>query len=315
MSDDILVLVEHHAGAVAEPTHELLGKAGQLGRPIACLLGHGARSLAEGLSAETVLSVDHPALEQFIPEAYAATLAALVADRAPRLALIANTTVGMDIAGALSGRTGWPLVAYCTALDLEGETIVATSQLYGGKMRAEVEVDGPAIASVIAGSFAPASGGSPVVEDVAAPDLGELHTEFLTRVEPEVSDVDITAEEVLVSVGRGIGGEENIELAEELANALGATVSGSRPVTDAGWLPKTRQVGKSGRKVRPKLYLACGISGAPEHLEGMSEAELIIAINSDQTAPIFDVAHYGTTLDLFDVLPAITEQLEAVKPG
>jgi electron transfer flavoprotein alpha subunit len=260
-----------------------------------------------------VLSVDHPALERFVPEAYVAALAALVGEREPRLVLIANTTVGMDVAGALSARTGRPLVAYCTALEREGDAIVATSQLYGGKMNAEVVVDGPAIASVIAGSFAAVTGGSASVEDVPAPELGTLHTEFLARVEPEAADVDITAEEVLVSVGRGIGGAENIELAQELADALGATVSASRPVTDAGWLPKTRQVGKSGRTVKPKLYIACGISGAPEHLEGMSDAELIIAINSDEKAPIFDVAHYGTTEDLFDVLPALTDQLQAVR--
>ncbi|MHB1571182.1 MAG: electron transfer flavoprotein subunit alpha/FixB family protein, partial [Solirubrobacteraceae bacterium] len=188
-----------------------------------------------------------------------------------------------------------------------------TSQVYGGKLDAEVEVHGGAVASVVAGSFAAAGAGSPSVEDVTAPDLSGVRTQFLARVEPEAADVDITSEEILVSVGRGIGGAENIELAQELADALGGTVSGSRPVTDAGWLPKTRQVGKSGRKVKPKLYLACGISGAPEHLEGMSDAELIVAINSDERAPIFDVAHYGTTEDLFDVLPALTEALETVK--
>lgn len=313
MSNDILVLVEHHAGVVSDPTHELLGKANQLGgRAVACLLGSGDRGLAEGLVADLILSVEHPALEHFVPEAYAHTLQALIAEREPRLVMIANTTVGMDLAGALSARTGRPLVAYCTELAFEGDSLVATSQVFGGKLNAEVEVSGPVIVSVVAGSFAPASGGSPTVEDVSAPDLSALHTEFLARVEPEVSDVDITGEELLVSVGRGIGGAENIELAQELADALGATVSASRPVTDAGWLPKTRQVGKSGRKVKPKVYLACGISGAPEHLEGMSEAELIIAINTDEKAPIFDVAHYGTTADLFDVLPALTEELQAV---
>jgi electron transfer flavoprotein alpha subunit len=314
MSNEIFVLVEHHAGAVTDPTHELLGKAGELGGPtVACLLGSGARGLGDGLAADTVLSVDDPALESFVPEAYTATLAALIAERDPRLVMIANTTVGMDVAGALSARTGRPLVAYCNELAFEGDATVATSQVYGGKLNAEVEIPGPAIASVVAGSFPAASGGSPTIEDVSPPDLSGLHTRFLARLEPESTDVDITAEEILVSVGRGIGGEENIELAQELADALGATVSASRPVTDAGWLPKTRQVGKSGRKVKPKLYLACGISGAPEHLEGMSDAELIIAINSDEKAPIFDVAHYGTTEDLFDVLPALTEMLQAVR--
>ena len=317
MSNDIFVLAEHHAGALADTTNELLGKAAGLaaesgGRSVACLLGHNSRGLAEGLPADAVLSVDDPALERFVPEAYVAALAELVTERDPRLVLIANSTVGMDVAGALSARTGRPLVAYCTDLALEGDSTVATSQVYGGKLDAEVVVDAPAIASVVAGSFAPASGGSPSVEDVPAPDLSGLHTEFLARVEPEAADVDITAQDILVSVGRGIGGAENIELAQELADALGATVSASRPVTDAGWLPKSRQVGKSGRKVKPKLYIACGISGAPEHLEGMSDAELIIAINSDEKAPIFDVAHYGTTEDLFDLLPALTEQLQGV---
>ncbi len=316
MSNEIFVLVEHHAGAISDPTHELLGKANELGgRTVACLLGSGARALADGLAADAVLSVEDPALEHFLPEAYVAVLAAVISERDPRLVLIANTTVGMDVAGALSARTGRPLVAYCTEIAFEGDTTVATSQVYGGKLNAEVEVEGPAIASVVAGSFAPATDGSPAVEDVAAPDLSGLRTEFLARVEPEAADVDITGEEVLVSVGRGIGGQENIELAQELADALGATVSASRPVTDAGWLPKTRQVGKSGRRVKPKLYIACGISGAPEHLEGMSDAELIIAINTDQKAPIFDIAHYGTTADLFDVLPEMTEQLQAVSTG
>ena len=313
MSNDIFVLVEHHAGAVTDATHELLGRAGELdGHTVACLLGSGVRGLADGLGADVVLSVDDPMLEHFVPEAYEATLQALIDEHDPRLVLVANTTMGMDLAGALSARTGRPLVAYCTQLSFEGSATVVTSQVYGGKLNAEVEVDGPAIVSVVAGSFAPAAGGSPRVEDVAAPDLSGLRTRFLARVEPQVSDVDITAQEILVSVGRGIGGQENIGLAQELADALGATVTASRPVTDAGWLPKTRQVGKSGRTVKPKLYLACGISGAPEHLEGMSDAELIIAINTDETAPIFEVAHYGTTADLFDVVPALTEELEAV---
>jgi electron transfer flavoprotein alpha subunit len=319
MSNDVFVLVEHHAGEVSEATHELLGKAAQLagaagGRVVACLLGNDDRQLAEGLGADSVLFVEHAALANFIPEAYVAALEAIIAERDPRLMMIANTTVGMDVAGALSARSGRPLVAYCTELSFEGESLLATAQVYGGKLNAEVEVGSAAIVSVLSGSFAPGEAGLPSLEEFAAPAaLDDVHTEFLRRVEPGVSDVDITREEMLVSVGRGIGGEDNIELAQELADALGATISASRPVTDAGWLPKTRQVGKSGRKVKPKLYLACGISGAPEHLEGMRDAELIIAINSDEKAPIFDVAHYGTTEDLFDVLPALTEAVQGVK--
>jgi len=316
MGNDIFVLVEHTQDSVDDGAHELLGKAKELagqtgGRAVACLLHSGAAAAAEGLAADLVLSVEHPALEHFLPEAYVKTMAALLAEHEPRVTLIANTTVGMDVAGGLSARTGVALVAYCTAIDLEDDQLVATSQVFGGKLNAEVAVDGPGICSVVAGSFQPATGGAPTLQDVSPTGLDDLTTTFLARIEPEVSDVDITAEEILVSVGRGIGSEENIELAQELADALGGVVSASRPVTDGGWLPKARQVGKSGQKVKPKLYIAVGISGAPEHLEGMGDAELIIAINTDENAPIFDVAHYGTTEDLFDVLPALTEQIEA----
>ncbi len=316
MGNDIFVLVEHTAGAVDDSTHELLGKAAELagesgGRAVACLLHAGAADAGSGLAADTVLAVEHPALEHFLPEAYVKAMASLLAEHEPRLTLVANTTVGMDVAAGLSARAKVPLVAYCTAVGLEGDGVVATSQVFGGKLNAEVVVDGAAICSVVAGSFDPATGGSPEVTEASVSGLDNLTTTFLRRVEPEVSDVDITVEEILISVGRGIGSEENIELAQELADALGGVVSASRPVTDGGWLPKARQVGKSGRKVKPKLYIACGISGAPEHLEGMGDAELIIAINTDENAPIFDVAHFGTTEDLFDVLPALTEQVES----
>lgn len=318
MGQDIFVLVEHHQGQLQETTHELVGKARELagasgGQAVACLFGSGAKELAGQLATDKVLYVEHEAFGNFLPEAYVATLAALISERDPAVTLVANTTVGMDVAASTAARAGKPVVAYAIDVALEGDKAIATSQIFGGKLNAEVELGAGGVVSVVAGSFPPAeASGSPEVEEVAAPDaLGQLKVRFLERVEPEVSDVDITGESILISVGRGIGGEENIELAQELADALGGVVTASRPVTDSGWLPKTRQVGKSGRKVKPKLYLACGISGAPEHLEGMRDAELIIAVNTDEKAPIFEVAHYGTTEDLFDLLPALTEQLES----
>src|SRR5574339_217007 len=140
--------------------------------------------------------------------------------------------------------------------------------------------------------------------------LDGLKTKFIEAIKPAGGDVDITSQDKLVSIGRGIGGKENIELAEELAEKLGAVVSASRPIVDAKWLPKTRQVGKSGLKVKPKVYLMLGISGAPEHLEGMKDAELIIAVNTDAGAPIFAHAHYGTTEDLFELVPALMAKLK-----
>jgi electron transfer flavoprotein alpha subunit len=260
-----------------------------------------------------VLTVDHPALTDYTPEAWEKALLHLVNERQPRLVLIANTTIGMDLGAGLSAAWGAPLVAYTVRLEADGSDIVATAQVYGGKLLAEVELSGDrGICTVVAGSF-PAAGagaGSPAVEAVPPPaGLDDLKTSFLTMVEPEGGDVDITGAEMLVSVGRGIGSQDNLEEVQELADALGAPLSASRPITDAGWLPKTRQVGKSGLKVKPKVYLTFGISGAPEHLEGMRDAELIIACNTDEAAPIFDVAHYGTTVDLFDLVPALTDKV------
>lgn len=317
MSNDVLVLAEHRDGVVADITFELLGKARELagaggGQAVVALLG--APDLAPQLGgADRVVTVDDPALANYNAEAWEAALTSVVDAVSPRLVLLSTATTGLDLAGALSVRTGIPLVSYAVDLALDGDAIVATAQIYGGKLLAEVAVDGDrAVCAVIAGSFPAAAGQGEgaTVESMDPPAaLADLRTTFLEALAPEAGDVDITAADVLVSVGRGIGSQDNLELLEELADAIGAPLSASRPVTDQGWLPKTRQVGKSGLKVKPRVYLAFGISGAPEHLEGMRDAELIIACNTDEQAPIFDVAHYGTTADLFDLVPALAEKL------
>jgi len=317
MANDILVLADHIGGQLSDATLELVGKAKELagatgGQAVVALLG--APGLADQVGgADAVLTVDHPALADYNPEAWEKALLAVCNERQPRLVLIANSTIGMDLGAGLSAGWDAPLVAYTVGLEADGGEIVATAQVYGGKLLAEVAISGDkGICTVVAGSF-PAAGagaGSPAVEALAPPaGLDDLKTSFLTLVEPEGGDVDITAADALVSVGRGIGSQDNMELVQELADAIGAPLSSSRPVTDLGWLPKTRQVGKSGLKVKPKVYLTFGISGAPEHLEGMRDAELIIACNTDAAAPIFDVAHYGTTIDLFDLVPALTDKL------
>jgi electron transfer flavoprotein alpha subunit len=317
MANDILVLADHIGGQLSDATAELVGKAKELagatgGQAVVALLG--APALAEQIGgADTVLTVEHPALAAYNPEAWEKALLGVVTERQPRLVLIANSTIGMDLGAGLSAAWDAPLVAYTVGLNADGGDMVATAQVYGGKLLAEVAISGDkGICTVVAGSF-PAAGagaGSPAVEALAPPaGLDDLKTSFLTMIEPEGGDVDITTADLLVSVGRGIGSQDNMDDVQELADALGAPLSASRPVTDSGWLPKTRQVGKSGLKVKPKVYLTFGISGAPEHLEGMRDAELIIACNTDAAAPIFDVAHYGTTLDLFDLVPALTEKI------
>lgn len=318
MSNDILVITEHMDGKMADISYEMVGKATELavafgGQVIAVTLGSGLAELAGTTAADTAIYVDDPLLAEFNPEAYGKVVEALVADKTPKVTMFGSTSMGLDLAAWLSARTGQSCIAYVGHVAVEAGTLVATSQIYGGKMAAEAVAGGDStIISVLAGAFAADAGrGNTVAGQIGSPvALDSLKTRFVKLIRPEGGDIDITAEEKLVAVGRGIGSKDDIELVQELAEALEATVAASRPITDAGWLPKTRQVGKSGVTVKPRLYLMLGISGAPEHLEGMKDAELIIAVNTDEGAPIFDVAHYGTTCDLFEVAEAMLEVLE-----
>lgn len=319
MSGNVMVLAEHTGKEISESTYELLGKAAELAASlggVAEVALLGPRDLAGQLGAAAVVAcVDHPALAEYLPEAYERALRAVLAERSPRLLLMSNTTVGLDLGAALAVHWQAPLAAYVTGLDVDGDAVVATAQVLGGKIVAELELAGErGIATVVGGAFPAAAGqrdGSPEVIGVAPPaDLDSLRMSLRQVLEPQGGDVDITAADMLVSVGRGIDGQDNLEVVQELADALGVPLSASRPVVDAGWLPKSRQVGKSGLKVKPRAYLMFGISGAPEHLEGMRNAELIIACNTDPGAPIFDVAQYGTTVDLFDLVPALAEKVQ-----
>ncbi len=317
MSQDIFVVAEHIKGKLAEVTFELLGKGKELanakgGNLVAVLLGNGVKNLASEMGiANQVIVVEHANLENFNPETYGTALAEVVKAKSPAVTLVANSSMGMDLAAALSVKANLPLVAYAIDVKMESSSLVAISQLYGGKLNIESQFSGAGgIISLLAGSSSADKGrvaGSPAIEAFAAPTgLASPKVRFKKLIEPEGGDGDITTQDILVSVGRGIQNVDNIPQMQELAEALGAALSCSRPIVDGKWLPKTRQVGKSGVKVKPKFYLAIGISGAPEHIEGMKDAELIVAINSDPNAPIFDYAHYGIVGDLFDIVPALT---------
>ncbi|MCP4221847.1 MAG: electron transfer flavoprotein subunit alpha/FixB family protein [Actinomycetia bacterium] len=318
MSDEVLVIAEHAGAKLTDSTFELVGKAKELasqmgGQTVVGLIG--APDLAPQLGgSDLVVTIDGPGLDHYTAEGWEKSLAPLITARAPKVVLMATTTQGLDLAGALSATCGCPLASYVVDVALDGDAVVATAQIYGGKIMAEVALEGSTvICGVTAGSFPVEAGkgeGTPAVEVGPSPDLADPKSAFVGMNEPEAGDVDITAADILVAVGRGVGSEDDVEMAQDLADAIGAPLAASRPVTDAGWLPKSRQVGKSGVKVKPRAYLMFGISGAPEHLEGMRDAELIIACNTDEKAPIFDVAHYGSTLDLFDLLPALSEQLD-----
>ncbi len=323
MNNDILVYVEHLKGEIADVSFELLGKGRELaaalgGKVSAVMIGSQCSDLAEQLGkADRVICVADMRLANYNPTAYQHALTSVVKEYAPRLTLIGNTSMGMDLAAGVSAETGIPLIAYANNLGIEDGKILVTAMVYGGKLFAEAEsASEQVIVSVLAGSFDAEKGrgeGPTTVEELKAPLTinGGAGVHFKQLIEPEAADVDITKQDILVSVGRGIQSADNLELVEELANALGGALSSSRPIVDNGWLPKSRQVGKSGAAVKPKLYLAVGISGAPEHLEGMKDAGTIIAINTDPNAPIFEVADYGIVADLFDVVPALTERIKS----
>ena len=326
MSQDIFVVVEHLRGQVADISYVMLAAARVMtqatgGHVVAVLLGNDAAGLAGNLAADRVLYVEHPSLSDFTSAAYQTVLEGLLRDQSPRAALMGDTSMGGDVAAWLAARLAWPLVSSCRSVSADAGAIKFVSQTCGGKIMAEGGLPGPsALVMMAPGGYKPEQGTlrgaqAPEVSQVSAPSLDGLRVTVESYIEPDTSDVDISRESILVAVGRGIQLQDNIGMAEELAQALGCAVCASRPIVDQGWLPTTRLVGKSGKSVKPKLYLALGISGAPEHTEGIGDSELIVAVNTDPAAPIFDIAQYGTTADLLDLVPVLTEKIQAAKGG
>lgn len=311
-----LVIAEHRQGALREVTLEALAAAMQVsGEVVTALLADDPKPIAGPLMGRTpgLRLLAHPDLAAFNPEHYLPVLEDLVRSARPALVVMGHTSQGMDLAPGLAGRLGAPLVTDCTGLVAEGGVLVATRQVYSGKVQQRLVLQ-PAetvVCTVQPGAFpAAADGVATSVRETALADLAPRHARrFLEYLAAAAEDVDITAADILVSVGRGIGNADNIAAARTLADALGATLACSRPVADAGWLPKSRQVGTSGKTVRPRVYVALGISGAFQHQAGMKGSGTIIAVNKDPRAPIFQVAHYGIVADLFEVLPKLTEKL------
>ncbi|MDP2999609.1 MAG: electron transfer flavoprotein subunit alpha/FixB family protein [Bryobacterales bacterium] len=324
MPGNIWVLAEHWRGKVSEITFEALALgrdvADQLGSKVeAVLLGHGVKDLASQLGAAArVISTDHEALAEVVPEVYAEALAQLARRERPAAVLTPLSNVTLGVGTLLAAKLGASAINFCKNVRVVDGKIEAHAVLYGGKIETKVAAAAePVVLGIGPGARLADAGRSaepPAVVDEVTVDLPEAQPiRFKEFIEPEAGEVDVTQQDVLVAVGRGIGSRDNIALAEELAAALGGVVCGSRPVIDQGWLPPSRQIGKSGMQVKPRLYLALGISGAPEHVEGMRGAELIVAVNTDPAAPIFNVAHYGTTADVLEFLPLLTEQAKALR--
>jgi electron transfer flavoprotein alpha subunit len=315
-------VAEQWRGHISEITYETLALgrevADGLGVPLtAVLAGCGIKDLAQTLGcADSVLYVDHPLLAEPIPELCAEALAQLMQARKPCALLVPLTNVSLGIGALVSIRLGNTAVNSCQDIKIVDGRLQAICVMYGGKIEAVVAPRGELAILGVGPGARPADKGrserSPSIEE-ATVTLEDSRVRLKRYIDPEAGDVDLTKLDVLVAVGRGIQSRDNIALAEELAKALGGAVAGSRPVIDQGWLPLSRQVGKSGLAVKPKLYVALGISGAPEHIEGMKDAKLIVAVNSDARAPIFNVAHYGIVGDVLETLPALTAAIEARK--
>ena len=318
----VVVLAEHRRGELADITLELLACGRSLcdaePRELRCLLltAAGGPFRALPLAADRLLLLEDAAFAEFNTEVYLQALVPLLRGMAPRLILLGNTSVGADLAGPLSVALGAQVVGNGVAVASEAGRIEVTSKVYGGKILARSEVSGMGIVLLSPGSYPGEKGMHrqvPSVDVVPVAGGSQPRVRFERYVEPEVAGPDLSKSPLLVAVGRGIQGKDNIPLAEELAAALGGAVCATRPVVDQGWMPKSRQVGRSGLTVKPRLYLSLGVSGAPEHVEGMKDSELIVAVNTDPTAPIFDVAHYGAAMDLMDLMPALTEAVRKAK--
>lgn len=325
MSSDVLLLVDHRAGAVEPTTEQLVAQARAIvaqaggGCVAALLLGGEGDGLAEqlaGAAPDRILAVEHPLLADYNPEAWCRVAAEAVRRLEPALFLCAHTFGGMDVAPFVAAALPAPLLPNCLELAVEGGVLAAERLAHGGawQTRLVLEWGGTVVASVArrgggADSRGPAPGPPAEVERLAI-DPGALgvRSDVLEIRRPAAADVDIARADVVVGVGRGIGDASHLPAVEALADALGGVVACSRPLVDLEWLPYDRQVGASGKAIQPKLYVACGISGAAQHLAGIADAQTVVAINRDPSAPIFRVAHYGVVGDLLELLPALTAE-------
>lgn len=307
-----LVIAEHLRGELRDVTLELVAAATETGGPVSvAVIARDPSAFTDALAVagvDEIVTVRVEA-EEFENDVYQQILEALIEDRRPSFVLLGFTVNGMGYGPAVAAKLGLGFASDVFRLLREGDTLVARRAFYGAKVHAEVDFPGKerVLLMLRPGAWPPADGrGNPAVVDVsvAVATSRARHREF---VDPPAGDVDITAADFLLSIGRGIGTKEAIPRFEDLAEKMGATLSVSRPLVDAGWMTNARQVGQSGKTVRPKVYLALGISGAVQHLAGIKGDGTIIAVNTDPEAAIFGVARYGAVVDLFDIAEALDE--------
>jgi electron transfer flavoprotein alpha subunit len=321
----VFVLAEHRQQQLRDATFDAIAAgrelAGKLGGDLACLLLAGAvDAMAERLAAECpkVIAVEDPAFAEFNSDALVQALVLILKDRKPFVLLMCNSNSIIDVGAPLSVRLDAALATDCIGFEVEDGGVKALRQMYSYKVNALVSFKGAdsIVATLRAGSFSfsPSGAGAGTIEKIASPIVGKaLKKRFVEYVEAEKGDVDISSADIIVSVGRGVGDAETLETFESLAKTMGGVLACSRPIVDKGLLPKYRQVGTSGVEVKPKVYLALGISGAFQHLGGIKGNPLLVAVNKDPRAPIFRAAQYGVVGDIFEVAPALEEKIKEMK--
>ncbi len=324
---DVYVFIEQRDGVVQNVSLELLGKARELAdavgeKVVAVLPGENIMELAPQMiagGADLVVCVDEQELATYTTEPYAQAVAEIVRRRKPSIVLIGATTVGRDLGPRLSARLETGLTADCTGLEMAEEGhLLMTRPAFGGNLMATIvcKKHRPQMSTVRPGVMR-ANAADPdrkgeIVRERVSFDKSKFRVRVLETVKEETAKIDIADAKILVSGGRGVGTSGGFDKLRELATVLGAEVSSSRAMVDAGVISHDRQVGQTGKTVRPDLYIACGISGAIQHLAGMDESEFIIAINKDKYAPIFNVADVGIVGDLHKIVPMLTERLRAL---
>jgi electron transfer flavoprotein alpha subunit len=319
---DILVWIEQFEGEGASVSWEALGTARKLADALgtgvsAAVFGSGAAGVAQeaiAYGADKVYVCEDDTLSSYRAAPYGALLAKLAADTKPQAILAGATTSGRDIMAIAGVDLEAGVIPDCTALDVEDGKIKATRPVYAGKLMAGLRASrAPALISLRSRAFAAAERddgrSGDIVQIEPALSAGEIGVEVL-GLDAAEGEVSLTDAGIIVSGGRGVAGPEGYEPIRQLAEVLGAAVGASRAAVDAGWIPYSHQVGQTGKTVSPDLYIACGISGAIQHLAGMRTAKVIVAINKDPEAPIFKLAQYGIVGDLFKVVPALTEELK-----
>jgi electron transfer flavoprotein alpha subunit len=327
MSDKIVAIAEHRMGKLKSVSWETVGFAQALAKRLGkevniVLLGYGVDELAEEISSRTgeaVLKISHPNLDNYTPEGYCDALGRLVSDTSTYLVLMGHTYQTMDFAPRLAASFDRGFIPNCIDYWIESEQLIFVRQVFSGKLNLHVGLKGdpPYFVSLQQGAFNAHEimvQGTPRVLslDLTIPE-NRLRRKVLGVLRSVQGKVDLTQAEIIVAGGRGLGNKEKFQIILDLAQALGAGVGASRPVTDGGWLPKEHQIGSSGQSVSPKLYIACGISGAIQHLVGMVNSGCIVAINKDPNAPIFSIADYGIVGDVFRVVPALTDLVNKLR--